>query len=73
MIVHLFNSYTEALQAIQQLNEHHGFPAIEGGTCFSESDIFKHLNQWFIIYHPEYTNILRETVEIELPTQNSIE
>ena len=73
MIVHLFDNLENAKQAINQLNLHHGFPIMEGGTQFTDKDIYHYINNYFIIYHEDYTSILGEPIEIELPTQNSIE
>ena len=74
MKVHKFNNKQSADEAMAYLNQIHGLP-VEGGISKFDETSYRYSPEgfYYIPFSAEWTSELGETVEIELPTQKSIE
>lgn len=69
-----FSTKQIADDAMGYLNAHHGLPVHGGVTKFDSNSYLQHLDGfYYIAYDAEWTSVLGEPTEIELPTQNNIE
>ena len=65
---HVFETKEEADSAMSVLNEHHGLPVEGGLTQFDERSYHTHEGGFYIPYTENWTDILGQPVEIDLPT-----
>lgn len=69
-----FNTKQIADDAMNYLNTHHGLPVKGGVTRFDETSYTQHPDGfYYIAYDAEWTSVLGEPIEIELPPINNIE
>ena len=70
-----FSTKQIADEAMAYLNTQHGLPAPNGGTSlFGEDSYSQHPNGfYYIAFDAEWTSVLGEPIEIELPPINNIE
>ena len=70
-----FDTKQIADEAMGYLNVHHGLPSKNGGSSyFSEDSYTQHPDGfYYIAYDAEWTSVLGEPIEIELPPINNIE
>jgi hypothetical protein len=74
MLGYRFDTKQIADEAMNYLNTHHGLPVESGVTKFNKNSYLQHPDGfYYIAYDAEWTSCLGEPIEIELPTQNSIE
>lgn len=74
MLVYKFDSNLIADEAMKYLNTHHGLPVNGGVTKFDSSSYFKHIDGFYYIpFDAEWTSVLGEPIEIEIPKINNIE
>lgn len=66
-----FDTKQIADEAIGYLNKHHGLPVKGGVTKFDSGSYLHHPDGfYYIAYDAEWTSVLGEPIEIELPTNN---
>lgn len=74
MLVHKFETKKIADEAMAYLNTHHGLPVKGGVTKFDENAYKQHVDGFYYKeYDAEWTEVLGEPIEIELPPINNIE
>lgn len=73
MLYYRFETIQIADEAMDYLNTHHGLPVPNGVTKFDESSYKQHPDGFYYIeFDAEWTSVLGEPIEIELPTQSNI-
>jgi hypothetical protein len=73
MKVHKFNNKQSADEAMAYLNQIYGLPVEGGISNFDETSYVQHPDGfYYIAYDEEWTSVLGEPIEIELPTQSNI-
>jgi hypothetical protein len=71
MLGYRFDTKQIADEAMSYLNSHHGLPVKGGLTKFDEKSYKTHPDGYYYIAHDvEWTNVLGQPIEIELPTEN---
>lgn len=69
-----FETNQIADEAMDYLNTHHGLPVKGGVTKFNSGSYLQHPDGFYYIpYDSEWTSVLGEPIEIELPPTNNIE
>lgn len=69
--VYKFATKQIADEAMRYLNTHHGLPVKGGLTKFDENSYTQHPDGfYYIAYKSEWTSVLGEPIEIELPINN---